>query len=333
MRHALASATAADPSCEEIAGIFGITEIEGGFPHSEILGSKLVRSSPRLIAAYHVLHRLSAPRHPPNALMALDRSHDRWPPLHATSHRQKDLDRKIEVLGTSPRMLPYGRTCRTHPRHHRTPQCPMADAFPLHDDKEPARQLKARRSIARTGPKPANFSSTATPSVTARISQRTDPSFPNPKRSGGARRDRTDDLMLAKHALSQLSYGPILACSQDGSSWPQAPAQPPAAWLHAPSGAAPVRACGATRRITLTAIPMIMVGLGRLERPTSPLSGVRSNHLSYRPADKRTHRKPPQAGHGKPRCVSVLKERETKAAAFRQRHVTVWRPSGPICSK
>jgi hypothetical protein len=27
--------------------------------------------------------------------------------------------------------------------------------------------------------------------------------------SGGARRDRTDDLMLAKHALSQLSYGPV----------------------------------------------------------------------------------------------------------------------------
>ena len=26
--------------------------------------------------------------------------------------------------------------------------------------------------------------------------------------NGGARRDRTDDLMLAKHALSQLSYGP-----------------------------------------------------------------------------------------------------------------------------
>ena len=26
-----------------------------------------------------------------------------------------------------------------------------------------------------------------------------------------------------------------------------------------------------------------MVGLGRVELPTSPLSGVRSNHLSYRP--------------------------------------------------
>ena len=30
-----------------------------------------------------------------------------------------------------------------------------------------------------------------------------------PAKAGGARRDRTDDLMLAKHALSQLSYGPV----------------------------------------------------------------------------------------------------------------------------
>jgi hypothetical protein len=42
-----------------------------GFPHSEIPGSKLVCSSPRLIAAYHVLHRLLAPRHPPCALSSL----------------------------------------------------------------------------------------------------------------------------------------------------------------------------------------------------------------------------------------------------------------------
>ena len=50
-----------------------------GFPHSEIPGSKLIRSSPRLIAAYYVLHRLHAPRHPLNALKALDRSHYRCP--------------------------------------------------------------------------------------------------------------------------------------------------------------------------------------------------------------------------------------------------------------
>ena len=69
------------PVCATFEDIFGITEIEGGFPHSEIRGSKVVRTSPRLIAAYHVLHRLSAPRHPPNTLKALDRSHYRRPPL------------------------------------------------------------------------------------------------------------------------------------------------------------------------------------------------------------------------------------------------------------
>ena len=31
-----------------------------------------------------------------------------------------------------------------------------------------------------------------------------------------------------------------------------------------------------------------MVGLGRVELPTSPLSGVRSNQLSYRPALRRS---------------------------------------------
>ena len=61
--------------------ILGITGIEGGFPHSEIRGSKVVRTSPRHIAAYHVLHRLSAPRHPPDTLIALDRSHYRCPSL------------------------------------------------------------------------------------------------------------------------------------------------------------------------------------------------------------------------------------------------------------
>ena len=54
--------------------------LKGGFPHSDIRGSKLVRSSPRLNAAYHVLHRLSTPRHPPNALKTLD-THDH--PNHA----------------------------------------------------------------------------------------------------------------------------------------------------------------------------------------------------------------------------------------------------------
>jgi hypothetical protein len=40
----------------------------GGLPHSEIRGSTVARTSPRLFAACHVLHRLSVPRHPPDAL-------------------------------------------------------------------------------------------------------------------------------------------------------------------------------------------------------------------------------------------------------------------------
>ncbi len=64
------------------------------------------------------------------------------------------------------------------------------------------------------------------------------------QKTGGGERDRTDDLLLAKQALYQLSY--------------------------TPKGA-------------LTGIRVGMVGLSRLELPTSRLSGVRSNHLSYRP--------------------------------------------------
>jgi hypothetical protein len=57
-------------------------------------------------------------------------------------------------------------------------------------------------------------------------------------------RDRTADLLRARQALSQLSYSPFFKVFRGYSK---------------------------------------MVGLGRLELPTSPLSGVRSNQLSYRP--------------------------------------------------
>ena len=76
------------------------------------------------------------------------------------------------------------------------------------------------------------------------------------RRIGGARRDRTDDLKLAKLPLSQLSYGPV------------------------PSDAR-VTAGPDTKRPNATAE---MVGLGRFELPTSRLSSARSNQLSYRPA-------------------------------------------------
>jgi hypothetical protein len=77
---------------------------------------------------------------------------------------------------------------------------------------------------------------------------------------GGARRDRTDDLMLAKHPLYQLSYGP-------SSKKP-----------------ATARAVRLIRR-PARGVTRSVVGPGRLELPTSRLSGVCSNQLSYRPVN------------------------------------------------
>ena len=55
-----------------------------------------------------------------------------------------------------------------------------------------------------------------------------------------------------------------------------------------------------------------LVGLGRLERPTSPLSGVRSNHLSYRPEPSQKRRSRRHLPYG------VRNEiRETKTAMSR----------------
>jgi hypothetical protein len=52
------------------AGIF--QHLGGGFPHSEITGSKDALASPVLIAECHVFHRLLPPRHPLDALLTLD---------------------------------------------------------------------------------------------------------------------------------------------------------------------------------------------------------------------------------------------------------------------
>jgi hypothetical protein len=53
-------------------GFSGRYRRSGGLPHSEIHGSRPARGSPWLIATCCVLHRLSVPRHPPDALQTLD---------------------------------------------------------------------------------------------------------------------------------------------------------------------------------------------------------------------------------------------------------------------
>jgi hypothetical protein len=200
--------------------------VEGGFPHSEILGSKLVRSSPRLIAAYHVLHRLLAPRHPPDTLIALDCSHYRCPPsLFTSAEERESLSRcnipedetakpdttfKDQLLlrtypGTERSSLPTAgmhdhiqifQAMSTNAQNHQTRDHP--DMFPLHDVLEPAKVCVQACGRASLKPK-RNLFWTRSASAIDRGDQ---PDF------GGAGRDRTDDLSSAIAALSQLSYGP-----------------------------------------------------------------------------------------------------------------------------
>ena len=63
-----------------------------GLPHSEIPGSKPVCGSPRLIAACHVLHRFSAPRHPPSTLSSLTIKYLRRESFSSTHSLVKDRD-------------------------------------------------------------------------------------------------------------------------------------------------------------------------------------------------------------------------------------------------
>jgi hypothetical protein len=134
--------------------------------------------------------------------------------------------------------------------------------------------------------------------------------------SGGARRDRTDDLMLAKHALSQLSYGPVLMNEC-----------PRCARLH-PSGFAG-HARFVSHGCATRSRRRSVVGLGRLELPTSRLSSARSNQLSYKPlttnflekdsGHARAHRLDARRSHMRsPWRVFVREERETKTAKSRQ---------------
>ena len=67
------------------------------FPHSEIHGSRLICSSPWLIAACHVFHRLLMPRHSPYALVCLNSF---WLYLFDTVLYSFSLSRIAELLKT-----------------------------------------------------------------------------------------------------------------------------------------------------------------------------------------------------------------------------------------
>ena len=83
---------------------------------------------------------------------------------------------------------------------------------------------------------------------------------------------------------------------------------------------------------------MKVVGLGRLELPTSRLSSARSNQLSYKPLTREACRRATDlrrciAQALSPWRVFVREERETKTAKSRQWSSTIWRSMAPDVSK
>ncbi len=179
----------------------------GGFPHSDIHGSKPVPGSPWLNAGYHVLHRLLLPRHPPNALLALDLIRKEQGRAGSCSHPFPSRSRTT----TLPRS----------PRGHRG-GCVL--------------DLEQYRLRGRTPDAPALGSTSDTDvfslnDVNLRPTGRSSP--PQPKAVGS---------MIRSSVRKSAAQGPHRR---------------------------PRRAR--------------MVGRDGLEPSTSRLSGVRSNHLSYRP--------------------------------------------------
>ena len=142
-----------------------------GLPHSGISGSTLVCNSPELIAAYHALHRLLTPRHPPCALSSL-----------------------VKLLST--RDLPCGR-----------PQVLgiSEDAYPTFPIRLSKSRIEQGHGLAAAG----RFSQGAMRCAAGARPARWDrPRRPDGATAGGDSRDRTGSLRLAKPALSQLSYIP-----------------------------------------------------------------------------------------------------------------------------
>src|SRR5674476_278445 len=81
-----------------------------------------------------------------------------------------------------------------------------------------------------------------------------------------------------------------------------------------------------------------VVGLGRLELPTSRLSSARSNQLSYKPLTRgtvraRTGSLPMHRTSASPWRVFVREERETKTAKSRQWSSTILKLLAPDVSE
>ena len=151
--------------------------------HSEIAGSKLAHSSPTLIAACHVLHRLYMPRHSPDALTSRLRAH--------TTNDSPEDQKPLAIWSLysaryfSADKEPVQAICKRPPDRAR-----VATASIKKTHSQCQRSALGAPYMPDGSGKPLLFIARDT-KWTGRL--------------GGAYRDRTDDLMLAKQPLSQLS--------------------------------------------------------------------------------------------------------------------------------
>ena len=150
---------------------------KGGFPHSDIRGSTIARISPRLFAACHVLHRLLAPRHPPNALISLH--------THTTARAQGQITPHTYQSGSSASHHISAQTnTLTLVMRHNTP-------IHLHHEKEQQPPAITTAHPRATAHRQGGFSGSRESSSSA-----------NPTIPHGDGRIRTDDPLLAKQVLS-----------------------------------------------------------------------------------------------------------------------------------
>ena len=153
-----------------------------GLPHSEIFGSKPVCGSPKLIAAYHVLHRRPAPRHPPYALSSLTTAFTL-------------LENTVVFVRLSLR------------------------AF---KNKDLRLSMNRGRVASRCGVRQNTTARSSPKGRTSAGVPRLSPGGPGWRRlpwpAGGADRARTGDPLVANQVLSQLSYSPDEA-ADGGPKW------------------------------------------------------------------------------------------------------------------
>ena len=155
-------------------------------PHSEISGSKCACHSPKLIAANHVLHRLLMPRHPSCARIRLTKRNSRSFSVYVVLYPDLQLSKNIF-----------------------RPEAESEPAKPVRLKSFQDQSICSAGLVGVPGIGPGTSSLSGMRSNQLSYTPKSRPAGPTPSRDGGGNRTRTGDIVLAKHALYQLSYAPL----------------------------------------------------------------------------------------------------------------------------